>query len=160
MRAAPPQAPASASPARAKLTESIEKAAAGQPHGLHFHYQRGHEMSGIVSFRVGKDGPYELSRTARKNTGPLAFTGKLDAAQLQALYGALARASILEVPSSTRPIGDDEQPIVLRIGDGHQLFELTLWAMDARENARFTDFTSTLYPLIEKLSQGQIQLRP
>lgn len=154
-----PPGPANVS-GSAKLAGEIKKAAAGQSHGLVFQYQRGHEMSGIVSFRVDKDGGYELSRTARKSTGPLTFSGKLEAAQSQALYGALARASILEIPRSTRPIGDDEQPITLRLTDGQVTFDLTIWAKDAAENAHVTDFTSTLYPLIDQLSQGQIQLRP
>jgi hypothetical protein len=38
----PPQAPASAPPVKAKLAEAVEKAAAGQAHGLHLHFQRGH----------------------------------------------------------------------------------------------------------------------
>jgi hypothetical protein len=153
-------APATASPATGKLAEAIEKAAAGQARGLHFKYQRGHEMSGIASFSVGDTGAYELSRTARKSVGPLAFTGQLDAAQSQALYGALARASILQVPPSTRPIGDDEQPIALHVDDGQHSFDLSIWANDARDSSQFSELTSTLYPLIENLSQGQIRLRP
>ena len=99
-----PARPAGAGQPTAKLAEAIEKAAAGQGPGPHVRFQRGHEMSGITTFEVRDDGSYALSRTSRKGGPPLSFTGQLDAAQRQVLYGALSHAAILTVASSSRPI--------------------------------------------------------
>jgi hypothetical protein len=155
-----PAHPAGAVPATAKLTETIEKAAAGQGRGPHVRFQRGHEMSGITAFDVHDDGSYALSRTSRKGGPPLSFTGQLDAAQRQALYGALSRAAILTVAPSTRPIGDDEQPISVELDGAGEHFALSIWADDARNNPHFSELTAALYSLLDQLSGHQIQLRP
>lgn len=155
-----PARPAGAGQATAKLAEAIEKAAAGQGRGPHVRFQRGHEMSGITTFEVRDDGSYALSRTSRKGGPPLSFTGQLDAAQRQALYGALSHAAILTVAPSSRPIGDDEQPISLELDGVGERFVLSIWADDARDNPHVSDLTAALYPLLDQLSGHQVQLRP
>ncbi len=155
-------APAAAAPAGAtgKLAEFIAKAAGGDGPGPHVHFQRGHEMSGITDFDVSPDGAFALTRSSRKGGPPQEFRGQLDASQRQALYAALAKAAILSVPSSTRPIGDDEQPIVVSLDGAGQTFTLRIWAADARDSAAFGVLAAALYPLLERLSAGGITLRP
>ena len=155
-----PARPAGAPPATGKLAEAIEKAAAGQGPGPRFRFQRGHEMSGITAFDVSEGGAYTLSRTSRKGGPPLSFAGQLEATQGQALFGALSAATILAVAPSTRPIGDDEQPISIELEGAGERFALSIWAGDARDSPRFGKLTAALYPLLDQLSGGKIQLRP
>lgn len=154
--------PAAAAPASAtaKLAEAIAKAAGRDGPGPHVHFQRGHEMSGITDLDVGPDGGFVLTRSSRKGGPPQEYRGQLDAGQRQALYAALAKAAILAVPSSTRPIGDDEQPIVLALNGAGQTFTLRIWAGDARDSAAFGVVAAALYPMIAQLSGGGITLRP
>ena len=146
--------------ATAKLAEAIDKAASSDGPGPHVHFQRGHEMSGVTDFDVSPDGAFVLIRSSRKGGPPQEFRGQLDAGQRQALYGALAKAAIVSVPSSTRPIGDDEQPIVVSLDGAGQTFTLRIWAGDARDSAAFGVLPAALYPLLEQLSAGGITLRP
>lgn len=156
----PPTTRPAGAASTAKLAEAIEKAATAQSLGPRFRFQRGHEMSGITAFEVGDDGAYALSRTSRKGDPPLSFTGRLEAAQRQALFSALSRAAILTVASSTRPIGDDEQPISVELDGAGERFALSIWAGDARDSPRFGELTAALYPMLDQLSGGKIQLRP
>jgi hypothetical protein len=115
---------------------------------------------GFAGQRVGCNAQ-DAATTAGSGGGPpLSFTGQLDAAQRQALYGALSRAAILSVAPSTRPIGDDEQPIAVELDGAGEHFALLLWADDARDNPHFSEPTAALYPLLDQLSGHQIQLRP
>lgn len=153
--------PTTPSPAAAagKLTEMIDKAAAGQVPAPHFRFQRGHELSGITDFEVKEDGSYALSRTSRKGGAPVAYSGTLEVVQRQQLFGALSRAAILSIPPSTRNIGDDEQPISVTLDGAGDRFILTIWAGDARDNQQFSAFATELYALLDQLSGGTIQLR-
>jgi hypothetical protein len=67
---------------------------------------------------------------------------------------------ILTVAPSTRPIGDDEQPISVELDGAGAQFSLSIWAGDAHDNARLGELTAALYPLLDQLSGGKIQLRP
>jgi len=152
--------PPGAAPVTRKLAEAIDKAATHAGSSPHFRFKRGHEISGITTFDVRDDGSYELSRTPRKGGPPLAFTGRLDAAQRQALFGALSRAAILSVASSTRPLGDDEQPIAVELDGAGEHFALSIWAGDARDSPQFSELAAQLYPLLDHLSGGALLLQP
>ncbi len=152
--------PPGAAPATGKLAEAIDKAATQAGSSPHFRFQRGHEMSGITTFDIRDDGSYELSRTPRKGGPPLSFTGRLDGTLRQALFGTLSRAAILSVASSTRPLGDDEQPITIELDGAGEHFELAIWAGDARDSPQLHELTAQLYPLIDHLSSGKISLQP
>ena len=146
----------------AKLEEAVRKAGddASAVSSLHFEFHRGHEMSGITTFTVEADGSFSLARTAYKAYDAVSVDGMLSAEQIQTLYGAVSRVNVLDIESSTRAIGDDEQPISLEIGDGQSSHKLVIWAKDARENAQFSAFSTTVYALFDTLSDGAIKLRP
>ena len=117
-------------------------------------------MSGVTDFDVSPDGAFVLTRSSRNGGPPQAFRGQLDTGQRQALYAALAKSAILSVPSSTRPIGDDEQPIVVALDGAGQARTLRILAGDARDSAAGGVFTAAVYPVLEQLSAGAITLRP
>lgn len=154
---APATAPAGVT---AKLAQLVDDAADGRGTGPHVNFQRGHELSGVTDFDVSPDGAFVLTRSSRKGGAPQAFRGQLDAGQRQALYAALAKSAILSLPNSTRPIGDDEQPIVVALAGAGQAFTLRIWAGDARDSPAVGVFTAALSPLLEQLSAGAITLRP
>lgn len=156
-----PSAPAGDAPVvGGPLAQIVARAATGEGSGPRLRFQRGHELSGITTFTVGEDGAYTLERTSRRGGPPASFAGTLDGAQRQALFGAVERGAVLALTSSSRPLGDDEQPINLELDGGGERFALTLWAEDARDDPRFGQLTTVLYPLLDQLSAGTIRLKP
>lgn len=84
----------------------------------------------------------------------------LDAATRAAVAVALDETGVLGVPSSTRPLGDDEQPILLELRVGSAEHALRIWADVARASAPFRDFEGRLQTILDELSGGRLQGAP
>jgi hypothetical protein len=123
-------------------------------------YQRGHEMSGITRFELYPGGAYRLSTdNPRRQTSAL-YQGTLEPGQRAALLTAVVDARLLEVPSSTRNIADDELPVLVELGYDNLTHRLLIWAGDAAENPGFSRFETALKALFSQLSHGELGQRP
>ena len=117
-------------------------------------YDRGHELSGFTHFEARADGRYALTADNPRRGTSVEREGTLDPEQRAALFGAVQETRLLDQPSSTRRIGDDEQPIDVVVGHAGEEHRLTLWAKDATANPDFTRFETALRALIGTLSAG------
>ena len=145
-----------------KLIEIIAKAAADPTAypDLTLLYQRGHEMSGITRFEMRSGGAYELSSNNPRRQTSSHFEGVLNIDQRRALLSAVVEAHLLDIPSSTRNIADDELPLDVELSFDNLRHQITLWAWDARENAGFRSFEAALWTLLSQLSHGEIGPAP
>ncbi len=145
-----------------KLLEIVTKAAASPASypDLVLVYQRGHEMSGITRFELGEGGRYDLSSDNPRRQTSAHFEGALDVDQRRALFSAVLESGLLDIPSSTRNMADDEIPYDVELHYDDMQHQLTLWARDARENAGFRLFETALWNLFSQLSRGEISPAP
>ena len=142
---------------RDKLKEIVAKAAAdpaSQP-DLRLLYERGHDLSGTIRFEVGVRGRFDLASNVTPGRLPGEWHGVLSAAQRRALLEAASRG-LLDTESSTRPIGDDEEPVFVTLRDGNLAHKLTLWHQDATRSPGFHAFERALLALLKDLSGGAI----
>jgi hypothetical protein len=145
-----------------ELAEIIAKAAR-DPEAypeLGLRYERGHEMSGVTRFELRPANAYTLRVTNARKQSATSFEGRLEPDQRSQLLAAVDDAKLLEVPPSTRAIGDDELPVVVEVGYDHAHFRLPIWAGDAAANAQFQSFERVLWKLFEQLSDGHIRTPP
>ena len=120
-------------------------------------YQRGHDLSGITRFEVKTGSAFSLSATNPRRNRSSSFEGELDSAQRTALLAAIDESGLLEVPPSSRNIGDDEQPVLVELGYDDHRFKLLIWADDAAADGRFAAFEGMLWKVLEQLSDGVIR---
>ena len=147
---------------RAILRELLAKAAHGAApaHGLALSYTRGHELSGIVHFELEADDRFVLTADDRRGTRQVDATDVADDAARRAIVAAVETSGVLDVESSSRPLGDDEQPILLELRLGAGSHALRLWAEDARASAAFTAFERQLWDVLVELSDGRLRDAP
>ena len=129
---------------REVLREVVAKAARDplRYHDLTLTYERGHDLSGTTRIELRADGGYTLATQDRY--GERAESqGTLDAEQREAVLSAV-EGGLLDVPSSTRNLGDDEQPILVGLRYDDSEHRLRIWAGDADANPDFQRFESTL----------------
>jgi hypothetical protein len=143
--------------------EEITAKAARQPASypdLTLLYQRGHDLSGITRFEMQAGGAFALSAGDPRHARQASFEGQLEASQRAAVLSAVEEAKLLRVPSSTRPIGDDELPIIveMRYDDLHH--RLLIWAGDARHDADFQRFEQALWVVLKDLGGDEIGRAP
>ena len=121
-------------------------------------YQRGHELSGITRFELRADGRYTLTTEDRRRQRT-ASEGELDPEQRDAILAAIEESGLLDVPSSTRNIGDDEQPIIVELRYDDSEHRLRIWAGDARANPGFHRFETILLGVLRNLPDGEAARR-
>jgi hypothetical protein len=145
-----------------ELAEVIAKAAR-DPDAyaeLGLRYERGHEMSQRTRFELGPGGAYTLRSVNPRTQRVITFEGRLEPAQRSLLLTAVDSTRLLDVPQSSRPIGDDELPVIVELGYDGSHFRLPIWAGDAAANTQFRSFEQELWTLFEQLSDGQIRRPP
>lgn len=140
--------------------ELAKSAAAGEAPAARLEYARGHELSGTTSFSLEEDGHYELVSNQTAGREQVQYEGLLDAARRRALFESLERHHTLGVPSSSRPIGDDELPIELTVEFGGSTHTIRIWDGDAAANEDFRGFERDLLALARELSGGSILALP
>lgn len=121
-------------------------------------YQRGHELSGITRFELRADGRYTLTTEDRRRQRVVS-PGQLDSEQRDAILAAIEESGLLDVPSSTRNIGDDEQPILVDLRYDDAEHRLRIWAGDASANPGFHRFETILRGVLRDLSDGEAARR-
>ena len=123
-------------------------------------YHRGHELSGIIDFSLRSDGAYTLRSSERGGLNPRTVAGRLDRERVVAIWSAADKTRLLDVPSSTRAIGDDEVPITVELEHGALSHRLEIWTRDAREHPDFRRFEASLRALLQGLSPGSSEGEP
>jgi hypothetical protein len=141
---------------REALREVVAKAARDPAaHGdLTLTYQRGHELSGTTRFELRADGRYALTREDRRGRRETS-SGELDAEHRDVLLAAIEESGLLDVPSSSRNIGDDEEPILVELRYDAAEHRLRIWAGDARANPGFNRFETILHGVLRGLSDAE-----
>ncbi len=144
-------------PMTEKLREIVEKAIDHpEDHAtLELDYARGHDLSGVTRFTVHADGSYTLSSSVTRDEQKHEWSGKLDDPDRKALLRAVDETGLLVVPSSTRNLADDEEPIIVTLRDERLVHELRVWHDDAGPSG-FYRFEAHVIPLVKKLSGGEI----
>ena len=141
-----------------KLKEIVAKAIRnpGAYSDLAFVYQRGHDLSGITRFEARAGGAFTLKSDNPRRQRHSFFEGELAVDQRNAILTAIEENHLLDVPSSTRNIGDDELPVIVELNYDDSLHRLFIWADDAHKNVGFHRFEKTLWDLLKQLSNGEV----
>ena len=124
--------------------------------GFTFIYQRGHDLSGITRLTVSDGTAFTLNANNPRKQRSLVFSGNLGARQSKALLTAIVANNLLEVPSSTRNIGDDEIPFVIELSFNEHKHRLSIWEDDAKLNRSFQQFANALGSLLLELFASQV----
>jgi hypothetical protein len=143
---------------KAKLAEIIAKATRDPTayRDLTLVYQRGHDLSGITRFELRADGAFTLSTNNPRRQTAGSFDGQLEPDQRDAIIGAIEQTGLLSVPSSSRPIGDGELPIIVDLSYDDLRHRLMIWASDAANNAGFQHFEQVLWPILRGIAGDKI----
>jgi hypothetical protein len=145
-----------------KLAEIVAKAARDPTsyRDLALVYQRGHDLSGITRFEMHADGVFTLSTNNPRQQTAGSFNGQLEPDQRAAILTVIDEAGLLDVPSSSRPIGDDELPIIVELSYDHMRHQLMIWANDVSHSAGFQRFEQTLWPILKGIAGDKIGAGP
>lgn len=145
-----------------KLREIVAKAAAapGSYGDLGLLYQRGHELSGMTRFEMGEGGAFKLAADRPRRQFKMSREGNLTAAQRMSILSAMDEAKLLDVPSSTRNIGDDEVPVIFEVSYDDLRHRILIWAKDAVNIADLQRFEAALWSVLRELSDGEVGARP
>lgn len=143
---------------REKLREVLAKAVQDSSlyRDLGFSYQRGHELSGITHFELHPEGTFTLTANHPKRQTSHSFQGELSDRQRHQLIATILETQLLDVPSSSRNIGDDELPVQVTISYDDLAHQILIWAEDGQQNADFHHFEIALWHLFKELSEGAI----
>lgn len=114
-------------------------------------YRRGHDLAGYVTLDVQPDGRVEASWSDEGDLDRRTASGVLSAAQRDRLTAAVSDADLLHHPDSSRPLGDDEVPILITVAVGTDHRDLRVWAGDAATDPRFAAFDATVRDLVDEL---------
>jgi hypothetical protein len=96
----------------------------------------------------------EASRSGVGDLDRRRASGVLTPAQRERLAAAVSEADLLHHPDSSRPIGDDEVPILVTITVGRDRRDVRVWAGDAAADPPFAAFDATVRELVDELLQG------
>lgn len=144
-----------------KLHEVLAKAiAAPQSYAaLELSYLRGHDLSGTTKLVVTAAGDYRLESSVTRDEQPKSWTGVLEPSERDALLRAIDDTKLLDVPSSTRNLHDDEEPIFVTLRYDTLVHELRVWHDDAGPSG-LAPFEAHVVALAKKLSSGEIVAIP
>jgi hypothetical protein len=145
----------------AKLREVIAKAIANPDASpdLEISYLRGHDLAGTTHFTVNAAGDFKLESSVTRDEQPHAWSGRLTADDRNAFLRAIESTGLLDVPSSTRNIADDEEPIIVTVREGNLVHEVRVWHDDAVA-AGLAPFEAHVLTLAKRLSAGAILTIP
>jgi len=145
----------------AKLREILAKAIANPDAypDLEVSYLRGHDLSGTTHLTVNATGAYKLESSVTRDEQPRSWSGKLPADDRDAFLHAVESTRVLDVPSSTRNIGDDEEPILVTVREGNLVHEVRVWHDDAVA-AGLAPFEAHVLTLAKRLSGDEILTIP
>lgn len=127
--------------------------------GLELDYARGHDLSGVTHLHVDAAGAYTLSSRVTRDEQEHSWTGTLATVDRDALLRAMRDTKLLDVPSSTRNLADDEEPILVKVRYQDLVHELEVWHDDAGPSG-FDRFEAHVVALTKKLSGGVIVTVP
>lgn len=141
-----------------KLSEIVAKAASNPEAypDLEIVYERGHELSGTIHFSARASGAYSLASNVTMGRKPGTWSGQLSPPQRQTLLDLMVKHGIVGLASSTRNIGDDEEPVSLTVRQGGMTHTTTLWHDDAARSRQFHPFEDQVLALLKQLSGGAI----
>lgn len=142
----------------AALRDALERSAKDRNAGAayQFSYRRGHALSGVTSIEVDGAGHYSITSNETVGRRSVAFSGTLDEADRRTLLKSMLDGEVLETSSSTRPLADDEIPILLTIRADGSTREIRVWDGDAKALPGFHAFDALLLALAARLSDGAI----
>jgi hypothetical protein len=145
----------------AKLREIIAKAIAnpGAYAELEISYLRGHDLAGTTHFTVNAAGDFKLESSVTRDEQPRSWSGRLPADDRNGLLHAVESTRLLDVASSTRNIGDDEEPIIVTVRDRNLVHEVRVWHDDAVA-AGLAPFEAHVLTLAKRISAGEILTIP
>jgi hypothetical protein len=127
--------------------------------GLELDYARGHDLSGVTHFHVNGAGVYTLTSRVTRDEQEHSWSGTLDTGDRDALLRAIRDTGLLDVPSSTRNMADDEEPILVTVRYQDLEQKLEVWHDDAGASG-FDRFEAHVVALTKKLSGGVILTIP
>lgn len=141
-----------------KLREIVAKAARNPDAypDLEIVYERGHALSGTIHFSARASGAYALASNATMGRKPGTWSGQLSRPQRQTVLDLVATHGIVGLASSTRSIGDDEEPVAVTVRQGGMSHTTTLWHGDAARSSQFHPFEAQWLALLKQLSGGAI----
>lgn len=141
-----------------KLREIVAKAASNPDAypDLEIVYERGHELSGTIQFSMRASGAYSLASNVTMGRKPGTWSGQLSPEQRRAVLDLVAKQGIVGLASSTRNIGDDEEPVAVTVRQAGMSHTTTLWHDDATRSSQFHPFEEQLLALLKQLSGGAI----
>ena len=128
--------------------------------GFTLKYSRGHALSGTTQFTMTASGTYTVESNVTQGRKPFRISGQLTPAQRDDLLKLLDNNDIIDTPPSTRNIADDEEPVVVEVGESEQTYRLMIWHGDAVNNARFHAFERGVLALVQQLSGGVVLTSP
>jgi len=117
-------------------------------------YRCGHDLAGYTTLDVQPDGTAAASRSGVGDLDRRSASGVLSPAQRERLAAAVSGADLLHHPDSTRPIGDDELPILITLTVGGDRRDLRVWAGDAAADPPFAAFDAAVRELVDELLQS------
>src|SRR5262249_48616990 len=139
----------------AKLREIIAKAIANPAASpdLEISYLRGHDLAGTTHLTVNAAGDFKLESSVTRDEQSHSWSGKLSADDRNAFLHAIESTRLLDVASSTRNIGDDEEPIIVTVREGNLVHEVRVWHDDAVA-AGLAPFEAHVLTLAKRVSAG------
>ena len=151
-----PQDPATTAGLRA-IAERAARDPAAYP-DFRFSYERGHALWGVTRFEVSAAGAYALEsdETAGRRRRFHA-AGQLRPRDRDSLLAAIRAARLFDMASSSRRLGDDEEPVIVVMSHGTMTHRLMLCGEDADANPRFDRLESLVQELVRQLSGGAVR---
>lgn len=135
-----------------KLREAVRKAAEG-PAGslLSLTYRRGHDLAGLVTFEAHGDGTFRLSHSGGRQDQHRSLEGRLLPGQFAELAAAVETSGVLDTEGSTRPLGDDEIPILVLVKAGDLAHRVLVWQGDVVNHPGFARLDAIIREVIRQL---------
>jgi hypothetical protein len=142
----------------ARLREELRKAADGSASPtLRIMYQRGHDLAGLVTFELRGDGSFTLTESGGRKAVSSTQQGRLLPGQVADLAATVDRSGLLESGGSTRPLGDDEIPILVSVSADSLAYEAGVWLGDLGDHPAMAALDAAMRSLIDDLHTGNIQ---
>jgi hypothetical protein len=121
---------------------------------LQLSYTRGHDLAGTTRATISSNGRYSIESDATRERTLTRVDGALSAPDRAAFWRTAGDA--IDTPSSSRPLGDDEIPVLVAVtGDGVSR-QLRVWDRDIAARPAFRAFEETMRRLVADASHGAI----
>ena len=142
----------------AALTLALSRAASGPDasSSLVLTYVRGHDLYGTTTLRVEGTGRFSLTSNETAGRKQVSFEGVLAPPQYSAVMKAAVDDDVLATRPSSRPLGDDEVPVIVTVESGGEIGRVMVWDEDARHLPAFHGFEVSILEVVRSLSSGAI----